>query len=141
MKFNLILNFVLYSLLGYSGALAGSSCCGPDITSCAYHKRLLENYIAIWGGDLSLIDPVFHPDVVFFADGFLSASGQGSSVTHITNRDEFAAFVRRSRTGWKECYFEPIRTVASRSAIDKMEFGNLGLSSSIHSGDLKLRLS
>ncbi|CRL18414.1 unnamed protein product [Penicillium camemberti] len=117
MKFNLILNFALYSLLGYSGALAGSSCCGVDITSCSYHERLLENYIAVWGGNLSLIDTVFHPDVVLFADSFPSASGKGSSATHITNRNEFAAFVKRSRTGWKEYYFEPIRTVAADHSI------------------------
>ncbi|CAI7567245.1 unnamed protein product [Penicillium glandicola] len=117
MKLNLILNFALCSLLGSSGALAGSSCCGPDITSRAYHARLLDNYIAVWGGNLSLIDTVFHPDVVLFVDSFPSANGNGSTVTHVTNRDEFTAFVERSRTGWKEYYFEPIRTVAADYSI------------------------
>ncbi|KAJ5963850.1 uncharacterized protein N7479_003726 [Penicillium vulpinum] len=94
MKFSLIWNFALYSMLGYSGALAGSLCYGPDITSRAYH----DNYITVWGGSLLLIDTSFHPDVVLFVDSFPSASGNGSSATNVTNRNEFTAFVERSRT-------------------------------------------
>lgn len=117
MKLNFIFHAVLCSLLSFPVTLAGPSCCRADITSSAYHDRLLENYIAVWGGDLSLIGTIFHPDVVLYLDRFPSKSGKGSTVTHVTNRTELVAFVERSRGGWKEYRFEPIRSVAADHSI------------------------
>lgn len=113
MKLNIIFHAALCSLLNLPVALAGPSCCRADITSSAYHDHLLENYIAVWGGNLSLIGTIFHPDVVLYIDRFPSKSGKGSTVNHVTNRTELTAFIERSRGGWKEYRFEPVRSVAA----------------------------
>jgi hypothetical protein len=81
-------------LLGVPAAL-GSPCCGPDLTSRAYHDYLLKGYIAMGVDNLSLIDTILHPDVVLYVYRFPPASGKGSSVAYVTSRKEFIAFVER----------------------------------------------
>ncbi|KAJ5118912.1 hypothetical protein N7448_010619 [Penicillium atrosanguineum] len=106
-----------YYLLSLPIAIAGPSCCRDDISSAAYHDHILNNYIAIWAGDSSLIGSTFHSDVVLEIDRFPSASGKGSSIIHVSNRTQMTAFVERSRSGWKEYYFEPISSVAANFSI------------------------
>lgn len=71
----------------------------------------------MWAGNMSLIDSVFHSDVELYVDRFPSRTGKGSSETRAKNRKELTSFVTRSRAGWDEYYFEPIRTVAADHTI------------------------
>ncbi|KAJ5692001.1 hypothetical protein N7462_001424 [Penicillium macrosclerotiorum] len=110
------LSFAL-SLLAVPSTLASQCSCRDDITTKVYHQHILNNYLAVWGGKFSLINTTFHPDMVVFSDRFPSSTGNGSTLTRVTNRDEFTAFVKKSRNGWKEYSFTPIQFVANDDAM------------------------
>ncbi|KAJ5114164.1 hypothetical protein N7456_002698 [Penicillium angulare] len=109
----ILLQLSSFLLFTEAASATADSCCKSDIVSSAHHERILNNYLAIWNGDLSLVKSVFHPDVVLFSDRFPSSTGNGSEITGVTNRAEFASFVTRSRTGWASYEFTTIRSVSS----------------------------
>ncbi|KAJ5890134.1 hypothetical protein N7504_010944 [Penicillium tannophilum] len=78
---------------------------------------MLNQYISVWDGDLSLVKSTFHPDVRLFSDRFPSSTGNGSTLTAVTNRDEFAAFIENARVGWGKYTFDPIRWVSNGHQI------------------------
>lgn len=115
MRFNLSIYYIaLCSMLALPSALA-SSCCRDDITTSAFHERLLKNYLAVWDGDLSLINATFHPDVVLHSDRFPSTTG--STIIQVNNRAQYKAFVERSRSGWESYTFDPIHSVAADHSV------------------------
>jgi hypothetical protein len=74
-------------------------------TPYGHLKHVLNNYLSIWNGNLSLLDSTFSPTVTLHADRFPSVNG-GSEAFNITTREEFHAFVLRSRTGWDKYEFK-----------------------------------
>ncbi|KAJ5927866.1 hypothetical protein N7466_006822 [Penicillium verhagenii] len=119
MKFNVgLLPVALSSLLLTSSASSvGDVCCRGDVTTSSYHQKMLDQYLSVWDGDLSLVKSTFHPDVKLYSDRFPSSTGNGSTLTEITNREQFAAFVEKSRDGWSKYTFDPIRWVSSGHQI------------------------
>ncbi|KAJ6001191.1 hypothetical protein N7481_001600 [Penicillium waksmanii] len=118
MKINSILcKATLCSLFSSFPTAAGFACCRDDITTKEFHDALLHKYTAMWAGNLSLIDDIFHPNVELHVDRFPSRTGKGSTATHVTNRTGLKDFITRSRAGWDEYYFQPIRTVAAEHTI------------------------
>jgi hypothetical protein len=92
------------------------SCCEPEHDSTK-NQRVLDDYLDIWSGNLTLAETVFHPDVVLHSDRFPSSTGKGSDLISVTNRDEFVAFVQRSRKGWKRYTFTPIRSTGDGESV------------------------
>ncbi|KAJ5369296.1 uncharacterized protein N7496_009056 [Penicillium cataractarum] len=96
---------------------ASSACCRGYAKDGSHQETILSNYLAIWGGDLSLMDTTFHPDVALSSDRFPSSSGNGSDLTVVTNRTQFTAFVEKSRNGWESYTFDPIHSLYDDSSI------------------------
>jgi hypothetical protein len=71
----------------------------------AHLSQILNNYLSIWNGNLSLLDATLSPTISFNADRFPSPKG-GSEAFNITTREEFCGFVLRSRTGWDKYEFK-----------------------------------
>lgn len=118
MKFSGLLQIALSIISTTSYATStGESCCRSDVTSSSYHRHMLNQYISVWDGDLSLVKSTFHPDVKLFSDRFPSSTGNGSTLTAVTNRDEFAAFIENARVGWEKYTFDPIRWVSNGHQI------------------------
>ncbi|KAJ5626446.1 hypothetical protein N7528_003873 [Penicillium herquei] len=113
------LSIGLLALLGSSATATEDACssCRHDVTTNSYHEHILNNYLAVWDGDLSLLKSTFHPDVVLYSDRFPSSTGNGSDATVITNREEFAAFVERARNGWDSYTFNPITWVGGGHSV------------------------
>lgn len=112
-----LFTLVISSLVAFSNAHASSACCKGYAKDGRHQETILSNYLAIWGGDLSLMDTTFHPDVVLSSDRFPSSSGNGSDLTVVTNRTQFSAFVQRSRNGWEKYTFEPIHSLYDVNSI------------------------
>ncbi|CAI6089555.1 unnamed protein product [Clonostachys chloroleuca] len=70
-----------------------SSCCRKDLNSNEYHKELSTNYLSMWSGDLTIAETILHPDLVI--------------------RNEFVAFIQKSRTGWQNYWFDMIHWVGT----------------------------
>ncbi|KKK24330.1 hypothetical protein AOCH_002100, partial [Aspergillus ochraceoroseus] len=77
-----------------------------------HHEYILNNYLDIWNGDLSLINSTFSPDLAFHSDRFPSSTGVGSVAIQIPTAQAFRAFVIRSRTGWNQYTFHPYKWAA-----------------------------
>jgi hypothetical protein len=79
-----------------------------DFSSKAHHTKIVNNYIALWKGDLSLLNDTFHSGpITFNADRFPSSSGTGSEKLSITSREAFAGFVQGAGQGFEKYGFEP----------------------------------
>lgn len=92
------------------------SCFEPELVSTK-NQRVLDDYLDVWSGNLALAETVFHPDVVLHSDRFPSSTGKGSNLISVTNREQFVAFVQRSRKGWKRYTFTPIRSTGDKDAV------------------------
>lgn len=104
------------ALFGFLGMLqlanALPSCC-PNVATKDFHKQVLDNYIGLWGGDYSVASKLLDPAVVVYSDRLPSSTGVGSTQGNITSRDQYVAFVERSRNGWQEYNFEVLRWTSS----------------------------
>ncbi|KAH6995169.1 hypothetical protein EDB80DRAFT_877044 [Ilyonectria destructans] len=74
-------------------------------------QGLADNYLSLWGGELSLVDSVIHPKISLIADRL--PSSVGSDIIQVGNIDEYVAFVQKSRAGWKEYNFDVIHMVGN----------------------------
>ncbi|VUC30696.1 unnamed protein product [Clonostachys rosea] len=90
---------------------ANSSCCRKDLNSNEYHKELSTNYLNMWSGNLTIAETILHPDLTMYADRLPSANG--SDLIRVTTRDEFVAFIGKSRTGWQKYWFDMIHWVGT----------------------------
>ncbi|KIN05424.1 hypothetical protein OIDMADRAFT_25981 [Oidiodendron maius Zn] len=81
-------------------------CTGSTISSRSHHASIVNKYLKLWKGDLSLVDQTFDPEITFNADRFPSSSGTGSAPLTITTSEEFGAFVNASRQGFEKYGFD-----------------------------------
>ena len=81
-------------------------CTSSKISSRSHHASIVNNYLKLWKGDLSLVDQTFDPEITFNADRFPSSSGTGSAPLTITTSEEFGAFVNASRQGFEKYGFD-----------------------------------
>jgi hypothetical protein len=77
----------------------------PKIGTQEHLQDVLNRYLKIWDGDLSLIDSTLAPTLSFYADRFPAANG-GSQPIDIDSAEGFRTFVVRSRTGWEKYEFK-----------------------------------
>lgn len=98
--------FPLISVISLSlSPLINPTMADPVVRNQSYLEQLLSNYLKIWNGNLSLLNSTLSPSITFNADRFPSPKG-GSEVFNIKTREEFSAFVSRSRTGWDKYEFK-----------------------------------
>lgn len=88
---------------------------GNHVGSLEHLAQIKDNYLAIWDGNLTLINSTFAPIIDFHADRF--PSGNTSSLLSISTREDFLAFVERSRTGWEQYEFKVHAWVANGNHI------------------------
>lgn len=105
-----LFSFIIAPAIGFP------SCCETELVNTR-NQRVLDDYLDVWSGNLALAETVFHPDVVLHSDRFPSSTGKGSDLISVTNRDEFVAFVQRSRKGWKRYTFTPIRSTGDKDSV------------------------
>ncbi|GJN86138.1 snoaL-like domain-containing protein [Purpureocillium lilacinum] len=72
--------------------------------------RIRDNYLALWGGDLSLADKVVAQDVKLNIDRHPSANGSAPVV--VNDIKAFLEFVKFARAGWETFEFKVIHWVA-----------------------------
>ncbi|KAH8647805.1 hypothetical protein BX600DRAFT_503171 [Xylariales sp. PMI_506] len=101
----------IMSTLGSACATAPANATGaaaplPDFNSTAHHAKIVDNYLKLWKGDLSLLNETLSPNIQFNADRFPSSTGVGSDQKIITTREEFGDFVTSSADGFSMYGFE-----------------------------------
>ncbi|CEJ95216.1 hypothetical protein VHEMI10711 [[Torrubiella] hemipterigena] len=79
-------------------------CCAQQ--GKARHEKVISQYLRCWGGEFDLMNSTFAPDVHLYQDRLPTANG--SEASNLVNRQEFLAFIKRSRTGWEKYGFEVI---------------------------------
>jgi hypothetical protein len=94
------------SILVLGASLAGTAVARVHARDENHHAKLVDNYIKLWKGDLSLLNETFSPSITFNADRFPSSSGVGSANMVITKREGFGQFVTNARKGFTEYGFE-----------------------------------
>ena len=102
----LLSKVAVVGLLSLCSAVMAECICKEDITSAEHHAEIAQNYLDVWNGNLGLVNSTFSSDVVVHADRFPLATGNGSAFLSINSRQDFVAFVERSRTGWDEYGFD-----------------------------------
>ncbi|KAJ4249097.1 hypothetical protein NW762_012431 [Fusarium torreyae] len=72
-------------------------------TTHEYHKKILNQYVDIWGGNISLVNTTFAPEVTLYIDRFPTGSNGSVEIgPYITNPASFAAFVEKTRSGLRQ---------------------------------------
>lgn len=77
----------------------------PKIGTQEHLRDVLDRYLNIWHGDLSLIDSKLAPTLSLYADRFPVANG-GSRPMEIRTAKGFRAFVVRYKIGWEKYEFK-----------------------------------
>ena len=84
--------------------------CQKDLFTPEHHARVISNYIALWGGNLKLLNKTISPALVFDIDRFpLStncSSGLGSVQLQINSSAGFGDFVSSARVGFATYGFD-----------------------------------
>lgn len=75
----------------------------------------MDQYLRCWNGELDLMNSTFAPDVHIYQDRLPTATGSESM--NYVDRQEFQAFIERSRTGWEKYGFEIIFWVAEENKV------------------------
>lgn len=90
------------SLVASVQAQSPSCGCTPNIsyTDSTYHGYILDRYVALWGGNYSLLDTVVSPDVGYYQDQ-LPVYGH----VPIYNSSQLLGFIEASRDGWSSFGF------------------------------------
>ena len=77
--------------------------------------RVKDNYLALWGGDLSLADKVLASNVKLNIDRHPTADGSAPVV--VNSLEEFLGFLKLARAGWETFSFEVLRWAADGQNI------------------------
>ena len=108
-----IVGFVISVL---SLAVAGE--CGPHCTITSQHReKILDNYVKIWNGDLSLVDETFAPMLTLHIDRFPAGAHGSVTIEPTLNSSTFAAFVERTRSTLREYNIVPLKSVGEGRGI------------------------
>lgn len=102
-------NYIPQVLAALSLPFCGVTGSASRFTSPQYHQQILDNFLNVWGGDYSLLNKTFAPDVIVYADRFPSPTGEGSAVSDIQGSQAYLEFIQRARNGWTEYKFEVFR--------------------------------
>ena len=110
MKFTPVLSACFAFAIEVNAVCARSvpECRSSKVSSHSHHAHIVNNYLKLWAGDLSLVNQTFDPEITFNADRFPSSSGTGAAPLIITTSEEFGAFVNSSRQGSEKYQFDPI---------------------------------
>lgn len=97
----------LLSLAALPLALAApAKCCNKQATSRAYHETIMNNYLNVWAGDLSLVNSTFAPALTLHGDRFpTGAHGSVQLAPLVNSSAAFAAFVQSTRSGFNKYEF------------------------------------
>lgn len=76
----------------------------PKIGTQEHLQDVLNRYLKIWHGDISLIDSTLAPTLSLYVDRFPVANGGGRPI-EINTANGFRAFVVRYRIGWEKYEF------------------------------------
>jgi hypothetical protein len=108
MKFAVVLPVVFAITMGANTVCARSvpECRIGKVSTQSRHANIVNNYLNLWKGDLSLVNQTFDPEITFNADRFPSSSGTGSAPLIITTSEGFGAFVNASRQGFETYGFD-----------------------------------
>ena len=100
-------------------AMAVSGECSPSRTITAQHReRILDNYIKIWNGDLSLVNETFSSAMTLQIDRFpKGARGSVALPPTFNSSIDFAAFVERTRSTLREYKIIPQKSVGEGRGI------------------------
>jgi hypothetical protein len=83
--------------------VANGNCDSIGIITQAHRERMLNNYINIWNGDLSLVNETFEQAVTLQADRFpTGAHGSSQFAPSVNSSTAFGAFVQGTRSSLRE---------------------------------------
>ena len=82
-------------------------CCKPEYATNAHHAHIVDNYLKLWYGDLTVLNDTLSPVISFHADRFPSSDGKGSVQIQLNSSEAFGEFVMTSRIGFKTYGFKP----------------------------------
>jgi hypothetical protein len=92
--------------------------CPDDVPlTPAHHARIVDNYLRLWYGDLSVLNDTFSPHITFHADRFPSPAGTGSEAIELNTSSAFGDFVLSSRKGWERYGFKPTYWLGEQNKI------------------------
>jgi hypothetical protein len=92
--------------------------CGPSRTITNQHReKILDNYVKIWNGDLSLVNETFAPILTLQIDRFPAGSHGSVTIGPTLNSSTFAAFVERTRSTLREYSIIPQKWVGEGRGI------------------------
>lgn len=102
-----MLSSYLLTLITLPLALAApTKCCNKAVTSHAYHEKIMNNYLNVWAGDLSLVNSTFAPALTLHGDRFpTGAHGSVQLAPMVNSSAAFAAFVQSTRSGFDKYEF------------------------------------
>lgn len=99
-------SFILSLFVGATAAAAADVPGRAHFTSHSYHETVMNRYLAIWAGDLSLVNSTFAPSLTFSGDRFpTGAHGSAQLAPFITSPGTFAGFVQQTRANFDEYRF------------------------------------
>lgn len=123
MQPNSVLYFVLFVLptsttSSPAPSSYGSALCPNAVAlTPAHHARIVDNYLQLWYGDISVLNDTFSPHITFHGDRFPSSTGTGSEILELNTSSAFGDFVLSSRKGWKRYGFKPTYWLGEQNKV------------------------
>jgi hypothetical protein len=78
-------------------------CCSGRFTTHEHHEKILQNYVDIWGGDLSIVNSTLASNLTLQIDRFPTGSHGSIQIgPSINSPAAFSSFVQSTRAGFDD---------------------------------------
>ncbi|KAJ6780102.1 hypothetical protein PWT90_01031 [Aphanocladium album] len=103
MRASLIIGLLTSASTGLAAAIKS---CPGHFTTPGYHQKIMNDYLAIWAGNLSLVNSTFAPHLTLQGDRFPTGAHGSVQLAPLVNSPEaFSGFVRQTRANFGEYGF------------------------------------